>query len=85
MNPFSNLSEENQNQVLKYLKFFRQKRDAITRTISNEFLDIKTDRLSDEAMFSRDDIDDFCDFLEVEMRVRVHNELTLQLILSYYY
>ena len=40
-NPFGDLSEENVQQITKYLKFFRQKKEGVLRTIKNEFDHIK--------------------------------------------
>ena len=69
MDPFGNLSFENGQQIRKYLRFFAQKKEGIVRTINNEFTDAKTDKLN-EDMYTREDIDDFCDFLSTAVRVR---------------
>ena len=50
-------------------QFFAQKNEGIVRTINNEFTDAKTDKLN-EDMYTREDIDDFCDFLSTAVRVR---------------
>ena len=68
MDPFGNLSFENGTQIRKYLRFFAQKKEGIIRTINNEFTDAKTDKLNEE-MYTRDDVDDFCDFLSTAVRV----------------
>ncbi len=68
MNPFSDLSGDNQDQVLKYLRFFRQKRDGIMRTMARELNDIKTERLN-EDMYTKDDVYEYSDFVASAVRV----------------
>ena len=70
MNPFSDLSGDNQDQVLKYLRFFRQKRDGIMRTMARELNDIKTERLN-EDMYTKDDVYEYSDFVASAVRVIV--------------
>lgn len=43
-NPFHRLTHENKEQVIKYLKFFRAKKDSILRALNLEFEDAKADR-----------------------------------------
>jgi hypothetical protein len=69
MNPFNELSEDNHDQIRKYLRFFRQKKDGILRGIGREFADIKTDRLN-EDMYSKDDVNEFADYLSSAIKVR---------------
>jgi len=76
MNPFSELSTEHDEQIRKYLKFFRTKREATLRGISNEFEDIKQDRLN-EDMFSKDDMIDFADTILSSITSHVANDLSL--------
>jgi hypothetical protein len=73
MDPFHSLTDENQDQVRKYLKFFRQKREAIIRTITHEFRDARNDRLEEMEMFSREDMEEFVDFLESSVSVSKYN------------
>lgn len=68
MNPFGELSEDNHDQIRKYLRFFRQKRDGMLRSIAHEFADAKADRLNDD-MFSKDDVEELLDFLESAVKV----------------
>jgi hypothetical protein len=68
MNPFGDLSDQNGDQVKKYLKFFRQKREGIVRAISNEINECKADRVT-EDMYSKEDVDDIIDFLNSTVRV----------------
>ena len=68
MNPFHRLSDENQSQLLRYIKFLRSKKDSALRSLGNEFEDAKSDRLN-EDMFSRDDMIDFADVLEGQTKV----------------
>ena len=66
--PFGDLSEENHDQIRKYLRFFRQKKDGILRAIVREFADAKTDRLNEEV-FSKEDVEEFADFMSTAVRV----------------
>ena len=68
MNPIHNLSEDNRDQLIRYLQFFRAKKDSALRSLGNDFEDAKSDRLH-EDMFSRDDMIDFADFLEAQTKV----------------
>lgn len=68
MDPFGNLSDENQEQIRKFLRFLKQKHDGIVRSVANEINDIKNDRLQDE-MFSREDMKDFSDVISSTMKV----------------
>ena len=70
MDPFGGLSDENGAQIRKYLRFFAQKKDGILRSIQNEFADSKADKLH-EDVYTRDDVEDFCDFLATSVRVRI--------------
>ena len=70
MNPFGKLSEDNQDQIRKYLRFFRQKKEGILRNVSNEFSEAKSDRLK-EDMFSRDDMEEYSDYLRSAIRVHI--------------
>ena len=69
MNPFEDLSTDNHDQIRKYLRFFRQKKDGIMRDIDSEFTDVKDDRL-DETMFTRDDMIEYSDFVASAIKVR---------------
>ena len=64
-NPFANLTEENHEQIRKYLKFLRSKKDTILRTITTEFREAKADRISGENMFTTDDMEQYTEFLEM--------------------
>lgn len=66
--PFSNLSEENHEQIRKYLRFLRNKKDGILRSLQREIEDIRSDRLT-EDMYSRDDVNEFVDFLTSAIKV----------------
>ena len=67
--PFGGLSAENGAQIRKYLRFFAQKKEGIVRVLNNEFADAKADKLH-EDVFTKDDVEDFCDFLLNATRVR---------------
>jgi hypothetical protein len=77
MNPFLNLSEDNTSQVLKYLKFFRQKKEAILRAVTHEFNDVKNDRLTSEV-FTREDFEEFTEYLENS--IQVHSQITYKYV-----
>lgn len=68
MNLFSDLNAENHDQILKYLRFFRHKKDGILHDIEREFTNLKNDRL-DEDMFTRDDMIDFSEFVAQAIQV----------------
>jgi hypothetical protein len=69
MNPFESLSDENHDQIKKYLRFFAQKKEGLLRTINIEFADAKADKLNG-SMYSREDVEDFCEFLATAVKVR---------------
>lgn len=68
MDPFNSLSAENHEQIRKYLKFFRQKKESILRSLQLEVQEIKNERLN-EDMYSREDMEEFTDFLFSAIRV----------------
>ncbi len=73
--PFASLSEENHESIRKYLKFFRQKKEALLRDVQREISDIKADRLN-EDMYTRDDVEEFADFLA--SGVKVHHRCSVR-------
>ena len=82
MNPFESLSDENHDQIKKYLRFFAQKKEGLLRTINIEFADAKADKLNG-SMYSRDDVEDFCEFLATAVKVRISiHETCLHLLLE---
>ena len=76
MNPIESLSGENHDQIQKYLRFFGQKKDGLLRSINIEFSDAKADKLN-EDMYSKEDVEDFCDFLAISVKVRIQTLTTL--------
>lgn len=68
MNPFNELSDDNRDQLFRYLQFFRAKKDSAVRSLGHEFQDAKSDRLNDD-MFSQEDMADFADVLESQTKV----------------
>ena len=74
-NPFQNLGDESIDQVRKYLRFFRQKREGITRTVVREFDDAKADRIN-EDVYSREDMEEFADYLKSSLTSLLTAELT---------
>lgn len=74
MDPFGDLSPENHDQVRKYLRFFRQKREGIVREIDAEMNDLKNDRL-DESMFTKEDMVDYSDLVSSAVRTHVNGDI----------
>lgn len=74
-NPFAELGDESVDQIRKYLRFFRQKRDGIVRMIAREFDDAKADRIH-EDMYSREDMEEFADFLKSCITTQMNADLT---------
>jgi hypothetical protein len=68
MNPFSSLSEDNHDQIRKYLRFFRQKKEGILRSIQREINDIKSDRVN-EDVFTHEDMLDIIEFISSAVKV----------------
>ena len=68
MEPFEDLSNDNHDQIRKYLRFFRQKKDGIMREIDREFVDIKLDKI-EETMFTKEDMLDYSDFVATAIKV----------------
>lgn len=83
MNPFDSLSNENHDQIQKYLKFFAQKKEGLLRTINIEFNDARADKLN-ESMYSKEDVEDFCDFLAVAVKVRLPHLFRIFRIKTYW-
>jgi len=75
MNPFSALGDESIDQVRKYLRFFRQKREGIVRTVAREFEDAKSDRIH-EDVYSREDMEEFAEYLKSSLTTLLSAELT---------
>jgi hypothetical protein len=84
MNPFESLSDSNTDQLQKYRRFFGQKKDGLLRTIKIEFGDAKADRLN-EDMYSKEDVEDFCDYLASSVKVIFEMFLTSLQLLQYYH
>lgn len=74
MNPLTNLSPGNLNEVKKFLRFLKLKRDGTVRSLTREFSDAKSDRLS-ENLFSREDMEDYSDYLASEVGALVSSEV----------
>lgn len=74
MNPFGNLSDENKEQIIKYLTFLRSKKESITRSLGNDFEDSRSGLSED--VYSKSDVVDFTEFLESQTRNYVRNEIS---------
>ena len=70
------LSNDSRNQMVKYLKFFRDKKESSLRQIEKEFSDVKMDRLN-EDMYSREDIEEILDFLKSGMRTHSSHNVSM--------
>eukprot|EP00602_Paraphysomonas_sp_CaronLab_P004072 CAMPEP_0185021446 /NCGR_PEP_ID=MMETSP1103-20130426/4130_1 /TAXON_ID=36769 /ORGANISM="Paraphysomonas bandaiensis, Strain Caron Lab Isolate" /LENGTH=264 /DNA_ID=CAMNT_0027552971 /DNA_START=99 /DNA_END=893 /DNA_ORIENTATION=- len=66
---------------MKYLTFFRAKKESIVRSLANEFEDSKQDRLH-EDVFSKDDMIDFADILESQTKAHISHELSVLINMS---
>eukprot|EP01041_Mallomonas_annulata_P000069 gene69-81_t len=75
MNPFGNLDEDNDEQIRKFIRFFRQKKDGILRSISSEIDEAKQDRLN-EDMFTKEDMTDFSEYISSLVRTQLSQELS---------
>ena len=69
--PFDTLNENNTAQVTKYLRFFRSKKDALIRAVTREADDARADKLIHEDLYSKEDMEDFADFLVSSMRSHI--------------
>eukprot|EP00606_Chrysophyceae_sp_TOSAG23-5_P001580 GSChrysophyteH2.ASY1.ANO1.1251.1 assembled CDS len=73
---FGRLEPENLEQIGKYLKFFRQKKDALIRTVMRELDDMKRDRLeSDDHMYNKEDMEMFAETIIHNMRGHLNSDL----------
>jgi hypothetical protein len=72
--PFSNLSEDNHDQIRKYLGFFRNKKDGMMRTIKREIADVQEDRLN-EDVYSKEDVEEIFDYLSSNITTHVSAEM----------
>ena len=68
-NPLNSLSEDNHEQFTKYLRFFRNKRESLVRSIKREFQDVKSDRLHDDSMYTANDVSEYTDYVESALNV----------------
>lgn len=71
----SELSSESHVEMVKYLKFFRERKESSLRQVEKEFTDVKMDRLN-EDMYSREDVDDILDFLKSGLRTQVSSNIS---------
>eukprot|EP00605_Chrysophyceae_sp_TOSAG23-4_P000033 GSChrysophyteH1.ASY1.ANO1.34.1 assembled CDS len=73
---FGRLDAESLEQVKKYLKFFRQKKDALIRTVMRELEDMSRDRLdNDDHMFNHEDMQNFADSIIHGVRGHLNSDL----------
>lgn len=75
MNPFSSLDADGVDNLRRYLRFFRQKREGLVRTVAREFEDAKADRIH-EDVYSREEMEEFADYLKSSLTTLVNAELT---------
>lgn len=75
MNPFSSLDANGVDNLRRYLRFFRQKREGLVRTVAREFEDAKADRIH-EDVYSREEMEEFADYLKSSLTTLVNAELT---------
>ena len=69
--PFDNLDESKVAQVTRYLRFFRSKKDGLIRAVTREADEARADKLIHENLYSKEDMEDFADFLVSSMRSHI--------------
>lgn len=69
MNTLTKLTDDNHEQVRKYLRFFRNKKEGFLRSLNNEFKELNNDKITMEV-FSKEDVEDFSDYLRSAVQVR---------------
>ena len=74
--PMESLNNNNNEQIRKYVKFFRQKKDAIVRTINREFSDIRNYKLEQENMFTKEEMEEYTDHLQTTIRSTVSSDIS---------
>ena len=74
--PTESLNDNSNEQIRKYIKFFRQKKDAIVRTINREFSDIRNDKLEQENMFTKEEMEDYTDHLQTTIRSTISSDIS---------
>jgi hypothetical protein len=73
---FGKLSADTLEQVHKYLTFFRQKKDALLRTIMRELNDMKNDTMEmGDITFSKEDMENFADTMISSIRGHMSGDL----------
>ena len=77
MDPVESLNDSNGEQIRKFVKFFRQKREAMIRTINREFSDIRNDKLETENMFTKEEMEEYSDYLQTAVRSTVSSDISL--------
>lgn len=70
----SDIHTDSHVEMVKFLKFFRGKKEASMRIVDKEFQDVKFDRLQ-EDMYSKEDVEDILDFLCSGMRSMVSHDV----------
>lgn len=70
----SEISHDCHVEMVKFLRFFRGKKEASMRVVDKEFSDVKFDRLQ-EDMYSKDEVEDILDFLQSGMRTMVSHDV----------
>lgn len=68
------LSETNQGQILKYLRFFRQKKESLIRSLYKEFQELQSDSLT-EDVYSKDDVEDYSKSVRNHIRSLIETEV----------
>ena len=69
------LNDNSHDQIRKYIKFFRQKKEGIVRTINREFSDIRNDKLEQENMFTKEEMEEYTDHLQTTIRSTVSSDI----------
>ena len=72
--PFKGLNEQGANALSKYLRFFRAKKDGLIRTILRECDETREHHLH-EDMYSKEEVENFADFLVGSVRNHIISDL----------
>jgi leucine zipper transcription factor-like protein 1 len=70
----NDVSIDSRTEMVKYLNFFRKRKETSLRTVDKEFSDARSDKLVEE-MYSREDVEDILDFIQSGMRTLVGQDV----------
>ncbi len=68
-NAIRSLTEDNREEVKAYLKFFKNKQEALQRSLTYELNELQSNRLTEEV-YSKEDVEEYHHLLSNTMKVR---------------